>query len=1581
MSIIFGGDTGIREDAFGGFIRGITDTFTGFTNDIKSVANNLLGKEFPIHVPKENVYVDDGFANVPGTAFTGSANISSIDDVKKRRITTQAPDATIYVKKRVFWSLRNEHDSKFMGSAEKLFMRASKLLFERKCSQIAAYEAMTKLEKFAAEDVEFDVSRIGALINLVESFKNSVTDLDAQASADFNSDLDFIYRNPSDFPTEADRNTAINTLQSNRLQDQKRIDKLKLGIKNFDSTIKALEDLQSEARLGRNAIHTTWVVDTRQNTNRENTGRGTGVIELTLVDSLQTNLSLNSGDKGSFNFTVQDPYNLLSIRREDIEMAVASAFAEVGNSSSNLGPSQILQEAREVEERLRVARNDRFGFLNSNSSPLSGANNVEIIFEVNPSSLANDKVVGRVSSLSEPFTRNTYNLVFLQLPLIEQLTPIERSLVKSVFDKLHEYVDAVNNISVSSLATNPALIKDATYTRRQMRMHYLGKPIVQPMDGIHIYIRGNTVGDDELIGPLSFFLNDSPFIKGFAGGKTTDGLNDAMLEEEMMQFGISKDISIDLYRSIRSSSMLRNAGIHVFGGLVSSVSESYNASRGSYVLSVSGESNMKWLDLSRVNVTPSLDQAQGVLEDPLTPLEIEIDDATGLIKGSPLSDENKKRIDSGLFYKDGVRAGEKVTDANMKQDVKEFGNTAEIVRKHSPGLIYRWKKYIVAATRNVNLRTSLRGSSSQANTLRRDVGVTVLKDSFANLDVADVISLLVTGQPHNYESFLQNASSVGSYVAGNANSPESFFNSISDITRSTNRALGGFEPMKFINIDRAQMAARLNKQTEFRTDNKKLQRLQSQIASFIDDINLLKSGNNQQIENKSLSQLKELKAQLRDMSNKFQESIKGASDEGLRVYGNDILIDTDMDSSEVKRKSNAAKTRTRFLQMRPQIATKLNTDKNLFIVSDDYDKDLDLQAFVTELASGEIPIWNSTYKNPKDICVNAANVIDFEFFCDTAGHLRLQPPKYNKLPLSLLAKMLLLSDEDSSGVSVLPPFVKSLFESRAAGLGQSITILQNEIKILSLLLFGQETPPGVDLKNQGDAAQLFEKNLVDKRTAALAPTDISNRIEEILKLRNEIAGLSGGISVSKTPEDIDKIKKEVDSLNDPSAPNVNSARLAKINRMLKFSGDLQRATSTKNKIDIRQENLTVSLKNVKSGSGTQITSGDLAGLLQPFGDLIEDDFNDFLGPGSSNRFIIKDDQIISYDFKESDANVFCRADVTGQVDLTGEGPGSIGGIPMIWAGATDFDLWKQYGYRPMPSTNKPFFKDAEVQCAPYAMMLLTRQRKDTVRANITLVGNEFYQLGDVVYINSRDMLYYVTSVSHTFSFTGGGFTTKLDLRYGHPLGEFIPTPLDVIGKNLIKNEREFNTTFVNRNTVVPSSGRHAGVVSFISDVAKTVEKNKRIMLTGDMGISNLAELKNALMRINVHINSKLFDRVEVRGFVKKIESRDLEEDKTLVLSRMEAVRDWLLRPLSGYSSSDAEIVIDSITNPLLKGIPKSDIRVLDRENDPAVLEIDKDTGRLKEANIGRTPSEETYNVLIDPNTLLQNVVEIVLVFK
>jgi hypothetical protein len=48
------------------------------------------------------------------------------------------------------------------------------------------------------------------------------------------------------------------------------------------------------------------------------------------------------------------------------------------------------------------------------------------------------------------------------------------------------------------------------------------------------------------------------------------------------------------------------------------------------------------------------------------------------------------------------------------------------------------------------------------------------------------------------------------------------------------------------------------------------------------------------------------------------------------------------------------------------------------------------------------------------------------------------------------------------------------------------------------------------------------------------------------------------------------------------------------------------------------------------------------------------------------------------------------------------------------------------------------------------------------------------------------LLYYIQSVSHTFNY-GSSFTTTLSLIYGHPAGQYVPSPLDVIGQNLVSN--------------------------------------------------------------------------------------------------------------------------------------------------------------------------------------------------
>jgi hypothetical protein len=163
--------------------------------------------------------------------------------------------------------------------------------------------------------------------------------------------------------------------------------------------------------------------------------------------------------------------------------------------------------------------------------------------------------------------------------------------------------------------------------------------------------------------------------------------------------GISDlNIPVELYRGVRSGSLLRNAGTHVFGGVITTVAENYNANSGVYTTRVNGSNNLYWLDQSRVNRVPSLDQTQGVLEDPLTAFDIQTDPATGLITGltenAPMNSVTQGRIDAGLINNNaGVRAGESFERGTYVQDYFDNGDGTFISQfKHAPGIeCVKWK--------------------------------------------------------------------------------------------------------------------------------------------------------------------------------------------------------------------------------------------------------------------------------------------------------------------------------------------------------------------------------------------------------------------------------------------------------------------------------------------------------------------------------------------------------------------------------------------------------------------------------------------------------------------------------------------------------------------------------------------------------------------------------------------------------------------------------------------------------------------------------------------------------------------------
>jgi small nuclear ribonucleoprotein (snRNP)-like protein len=228
----------------------------------------------------------------------------------------------------------------------------------------------------------------------------------------------------------------------------------------------------------------------------------------------------------------------------------------------------------------------------------------------------------------------------------------------------------------------------------------------------------------------------------------------------------------------------------------------------------------------------------------------------------------------------------------------------------------------------------------------------------------------------------------------------------------------------------------------------------------------------------------------------------------------------------------------------------------------------------------------------------------------------------------------------------------------------------------------------------------------------------------------------------------------------------------------------------------------------KVGNNLLSDSGNYNNTYIPevFEHMIEDENYDDLGPGSGKRYIIRRPQIKSMNFSEKNpTNTYVEVHGTLNSYLSDQGklPGKLANFPlngnaMTSAGAIDYDMWRNYGFKGSSPINAPFLRDPVTQCAPFASMILSRARKEVLTGSVTISGNEYMQPGEVVFIEDRGLLFYVNSVKHQFAF-GSGFSTTLELTYGHAPGEYIPTTLDVMGK-MLYNNRDLCNVCIQRQT-------------------------------------------------------------------------------------------------------------------------------------------------------------------------------------
>jgi hypothetical protein len=1399
-------------------------------------------------------YVEEGFLrNTPYQA-----------NPKQLAILLQEPSATILVKKRMFSSLAENHRPDYMDADEKLFYRASKVLFQNKCRQISALEKLSKIQQVT--------SAVGNVSEQLIPVISTLTDTITQSNAGGTNIAGF------------------GTLNSNT------------QVSNFVKVIDRVRKLH-----GFNTTNqtTTWITDST-NLFQSSFGQGTGVIEITNFNSFSTTVGLGL-NAGNFQFTIMDPYESMRISEFDIERALSDATNVFYNH-------KFFQFGKETADQLIVNLQNRLNQYRSErgASPLSFKINpdtllgkrltviidrtgTELIFsggsvlsdaQVAPEYLKGGAVAGLdgLDTINKTFryidSDTTHRGPDSELSLFQRL-------VTTIFDKISLEANSRNAIIANNKNTN--------YARRKMRFSFLGKLIIQPMDVVHIYVNSKSRYDTKLMSGIPNMFGGAGVLQNL--NKTVVDTKNA-IDTMGTFFGGSGGVNLQVEKSafvgpnfpnflwalLRGQFVTEKEGTHIFAGIVDGANS--NWSDGKFQIDVRGSDNTAYFNFGKVNFKPSVDVFNGALFDPLTPFKTKFDTIGSVTKSDDrkLLDENVQLLgttqdnDSPLVkFKLGPNAGRRAASDNLLQDHsidKVTGRVNKIY--HAPdGLVYKWKEGIGTLV--------MFGSSQEMEDPNLLGTPAITNEPFAGQDVMNVLSLLITGQPYNFATYWK---AIVNWDAGyrdpqsGQDAAYSFYAALRSDLSKNNALWGNFVPFKNLVMDEQTYAltqAQLNIIRNNKDLESKIQRLaelRKKSLVFGAEVSNVLAGENQafqKAEQDIQSQIQQLTKEVDTLVAAEQEDRKKFA--GLVQFGSDTSFDFNefVDSSKASRQASKPGLRRllrrqlNHLTRRMSYNVRANEDKNLFIVDDSYDKDYDIIAFETTLDNG-IKLYNNEFTSIREKIALAAGLLDLEVFCDTQGHIRVRSPQYNRMPSSIFYRMMYL--KRTNGVQVFPQFLEDLFSNQIQGLIRRVEVLEDQIRLDCAVLGINDDQSAVSFilsggSNQGDGStfafltdessgkvvhlsDLFKAANPDQGEASLSSKglkDLASKIGPQATTTKDIFNTTQRINAILTAlgaRTANKLSQSGYSVTDVPAFNNNTYIDTLINRIRDASGqEIQRTSyldpgspgakpvvdafktiqELADKIKDRQGAVKIlygALKNAAEFKSLDDDSSLGSALLlqgnfgnshipEVFEHMIEDESYDDYGPGSGSRYIIRNSQIRNLNIGENPPD-FTLVSVQGKLDpliSNNSLPSDLNVFPQSGNGlvtgmAIDYDMWRNYGFRELNPINVPFLNDPNTQCAPYAAMILSRARRNIIRGSVTISGNEYMQPGEVVFLEDRAMLFYVSSVRHSFTYSSG-FTTTLDLTYGHAPGEYIPTPLDVVGK-MLYNNRDLNDAIIQRQS-------------------------------------------------------------------------------------------------------------------------------------------------------------------------------------
>jgi hypothetical protein len=955
----------------------------------------------------------------------------------QRQILSQAPEMTVVVKKRMFSTLASNFRPELMDDQEKLFYRASKRLFQNKCKVIATYEKLTKVERIVKKQGVINQAFLPLILDGVDG-------LDA---AGFSSIFS-------------------------------------------GSTRAVLDELKKVSKFSSPTYQTEW--STARGDSTSPLGQGTGTFELTVVGSATTNTSIKFG-QGSASLEIPDPYRMMIITKDDVEKAIRESANTFKNNGFFKYSQVTLEEATEAaKQKLNALRTAR------------GAS--QIRFFVNSDTLLFKKVRALIDEEGREisFSFDGGFLGFNSQIEIDATAMTgqnglrageETSIFRQVVNNIYVMISEAKSTQQDTFQWN----RETNYVRRKMMLHFGNKPIIQPMDAVHIFFSSGTTLDPKTSNMVSQSFSNKGEL--FQALDKTIGDIEGTIDNISATFGNSKDtyavteknaiagesFPMWLWNMVRSDFTENYGGTHCFAGIVNSGGSSHADNGGFYTLRASISDNTAFFTMGQVNFNPSVDIYNGALYDPLTPFNLEFDKATGLLIGETpqLLNENELLLNSGhVKFKNGAALGTTIDPTSFKKtDGEKVG--AAFRRKYDDpdGFVYRWKEGIQSLTLLTEPHPTGDFSTSRSPSMS--------KDPFSGQDVMNVLSILVTGQPYNFNTFLKAAISSGNFTNDsllNNSSYNSFLKGLLSDLSANNATWGNFIPFKKLSINESGYRFLASGEFDISKNNTALSQLLSDRASKFDRLtklipslaqnpqyfNVDGNGNLSKVNSLNLAgtdpalipavsavanDLVKINFDLAAQQKAFQDSISNANinqnDGKIKIYGDSVEFDPSLtgnnnnDDAARQRAATVFRKKLNYLTQRKLWKVKANDDQNLFIVDDSYDKNYDIAAFEKAIA-GNLGLFNSTYLNIDSQITMVASLLGLEVFADSQGHMNARVPQYNRIPSSVFFSM--LDKKNQTGQQLFPEYLESLFLNQVRGLTDKLEIIEDEIRLRTAAL-------------------------------------------------------------------------------------------------------------------------------------------------------------------------------------------------------------------------------------------------------------------------------------------------------------------------------------------------------------------------------------------------------------------------------------------------------------------------------------------------------------------------------------------------